>query len=160
MTVGEKVWNAAKGVGDVANSIVSVKGVTIAAGAGLAAIGVVAGATAAIGTVSATAAASIPSAITVGTGAVGAYKVGEGVYDVATAENEQEARSGGGEFAIGGLMVGGALASAKASLQCLKDAGVDVVVGFGYEGIVRNCYSLGRNVYSGSCWHCYRRVSC
>ena len=120
MTAGEKIWNAAKGAGNVADYLTSTEGLWVA-GATVLTAGTAMDAAL---TAAPKLAAAAPAAnAALGTAGVGI--TGKGVYDVATAENEDEAQKGGAEILTGGLMAGGAVASAKSSLSAARSAGVE-----------------------------------
>lgn len=120
LTAGETAWNAAKGAGNVIDYLTSTEGLWVtaatilAAGTGLDAV---------LSAAPKLAAAAPAANIALGTAGVGL--TGKGVYDVATAENEEEAQKGGAEILTGGMMAGGAVLSSKSSLTAARNAGVE-----------------------------------
>ena len=122
MTADEKVWGALKGAGGVADYLTTTEGIWVAGATIL-----TAGTTldAALGVAPNLAAAAPAANAALGTAGVGI--TGKGVFDVATAENEDEAKKGGAEILTGGMMAGGAVASAKNALSTARAAGVEAV---------------------------------
>ena len=98
MTIAEKAWNGFKGVGKMADKMISAEG-AVAVGATVLTGG------AALGAMPTGAAAATGGALTYGSAAVGTGFVGKGAYDVATAKNEQEAQEGGEKIGMGAMMI-------------------------------------------------------
>lgn len=119
MTAGEKLWNATKGAGNVVDYLTSTEGLWVTSTTILTA-GVAIDTALGAAPQLAAAAPALNSAL--GTAGVGI--TGKGVYDVATAENEEDAQKGGAEILTGGLMTGGAVAASKNSLSAARQAGV------------------------------------
>lgn len=120
MTAGEKMWNAAKGAGNVVDYLTTTEGLWVT-GATILTAGTAIEATLSAAPQLAAAAPAANAAL----GTAGAGIAGKGVYDVATAENEDDAQKGGAEILTGGIMAGGAVASAKGSLSAARQAGVE-----------------------------------
>lgn len=120
MTAGEKIWNAAKGAGDVVDYLTSTEGLWVGATTVL-----TAGTAIEAGLAAAPQAAAAMPALNAAVGTAGVGVAGKGVYDVATAKTEEQAQKGGSEILTGGIMTGGAVAAAKSSLRAARAAGVE-----------------------------------
>lgn len=120
MTAGEKIWNGAKGAGSVIDYLTTTEGLWVLAATVLTA-GTALDAALSVAPKLAAAAPAANAAM----GTVGVGLTGKGIYDVATAENEEDAQKGGAEILTGGMMAGGAVASAKNALTAARNAGVE-----------------------------------
>lgn len=120
MTAGEKVWNAAKGAGSVLDYLTTTEGLWV-----LAATVLTAGTALDAALSAAPKLAAAAPAANAAMGTVGVGLTGKGVYDVAAAENEENAQKGGAEILTGGMMAGGAVASSKNALTAARNAGVE-----------------------------------
>ena len=103
LSMGERVWEGVKGAGDAVDSFIGTQG---AAFVGTLAVASEAAAAAGVGKVFAVATQAY-------FGVEGAGLVYDGAKDLATAETKEQARQGGQELTTGGIMVAGALKSAK-----------------------------------------------
>lgn len=120
MTAGEKLWNGAKGAGGVVDYLTSTEGLWV-----LAATVLTAGTALDAALTAAPKLAAAAPAANAALGTAGVGITGKGVYDVATAETEEDAQKGGAEILTGGMMTGGAIAASKSALTAARNAGVE-----------------------------------
>ena len=132
LSMGERLWAGAQGVGDIADKLASTKGVTVTAAAGVAVAGLAAGAVATAAVIGGEAAAATTSAaIGVAANAAGTVGgtvlAGKGAYDIATADTKEQAQKGGTELGSGAIMLGASAATAKQTLAAANKAGLTSV---------------------------------
>ena len=129
LSMGERLWSAAEGIGAIGDTFFSTKGIEasglIVGGVGLAAAGTVGlasavGGTGAAATTSATIGVTMNAAGTV----VGTGLTVKGTYDIATAKTKDQARTGGTELGAGGMMLGASAVTAKDTLVAAREAGI------------------------------------
>ena len=129
LSMGERLWAGAQGVGAIPDALLSTKGITVTAAAGAAVAGLAAGAVATAGAIGGEAAAATTSAaIGVAANAAGTVGgtvlAGKGTYDIAAADTKEQAQKGGTELGSGAIMLGASAATAKQTLTAAREAGI------------------------------------